>query len=107
MRHTFQVPMVTRRQTLRLAGAAAAGGFVGVEAGAQGRAVINLQVRWLLAGNQLGEAFPKQPGYSDDEGIHPRVPPGGPRIVGVNVPAAGRDAVGRVGSSQSLVLDAA
>src|SRR6266404_867348 len=106
MRHTFQVPMVTRRQTLRLAGAAAAGGFVGVEASAQGRAVINLQLGWLLSGNQLGEACAKQLGYYEQEGIDLRFQPGGPSIDGVAIVASGRYEIGQVSSSPSLMLAA-
>src|SRR5260370_36685238 len=106
MRHTFQVPMVTRRQTLRLAGAAAAGGFVGIEADAQGRAVINLQLGWLLSGIQLGEACAKQLGYYEREGIDLRFQPGGPSIDGVAVVAAGRYEIGQVSSSPSLMLAA-
>jgi NitT/TauT family transport system substrate-binding protein len=106
MRHTGQIPMVTRRQTVLLAGAAAVGGLVGVEAGAQGRAVINLQLGWLLSGNQLGEACAKQLGYYEQEGIDLRFQPGGPSIDGVAVVAAGRYEVGQVSSSPSLMLAA-
>jgi NitT/TauT family transport system substrate-binding protein len=35
--------------------AAAAGPLVAIEAGAQGRPVVNLQLGWLLSGNQIGE----------------------------------------------------
>src|SRR5262252_10077029 len=106
MRNIYQIPMVTRRQMLRFAGAAAAGGFVGVDAGAQGRAVINLQLGWLLSGNQLGEACAKQLGYYEQEGIDLRFQPGGPSIDGVAVVAAGRYEIGQVSSSPSLMLAA-
>jgi NitT/TauT family transport system substrate-binding protein len=106
MRHICQIPMVTRRQTLQFAAAAAAGGFVGVEADAQGRAVINLQLGWLLSGNQLGEACAKQLGYYEQEGIDLRFQPGGPSIDGVAVVAAGRYEIGQVSSSPSLMLAA-
>jgi NitT/TauT family transport system substrate-binding protein len=104
MRHTNQIPMITRRRTLQLAAGAAAGGFVGVEADAQGRDVINLQLGWLLSGNQLGEACAKQLGYYEQEGIDLRFQPGGPSIDGVAVVAAGRYEIGQVSSSPSLML---
>jgi NitT/TauT family transport system substrate-binding protein len=98
--------MLTRRRALKLAGAAAlgAGGLVGVEAGAQGRAVINLQLGWLLSGNQLGEACAKQLGFYDQEGVELRFQAGGPSIDGVAIVAAGRFDVGQVSSSPSLML---
>jgi NitT/TauT family transport system substrate-binding protein len=106
MPHPFQAPRLTRRRTLQLAGAATVGGFVGVEADAQGRAVVNLQLGWLLSGNQLGEACAKQLGYYEQEGIDLRIQPGGPSIDGVAVVASGRFEVGQVSSSPSLMLAA-
>jgi NitT/TauT family transport system substrate-binding protein len=106
MRHIRQIPMVTRRQTLQFAVAAAAGGFVGVEADTRGRAVINLQLGWLLSGNQLGEACAKQLGYYEREGIDLRFQPAGPSFDGVAVVAAGRYEIGQVSSSPSLMLAA-
>lgn len=97
--------MLTRRRTLQLAGAAVLGsGLVGVDAGAQGRAVVNLQLGWLLSGNQLGEACAKQLGYYDQEGIELRFQAGGPSIDGVAIVASGRFEVGQVSSSPSLML---
>lgn len=106
MRDTSQIATLTRRQTMRLAGAAATCGFVGVEAGAQGRAVVNLQLGWILTGNQLGEACAKALGYYEQEGIEMRFQPGGPSVDGVPVVAAGRYEVGQVSSSPSLMLAA-
>src|SRR5260370_20462860 len=106
MRHFCQIAMVTRRQTLQFAVAAAAGGFVGIEADAQGRDVINRQLGWLLLGNQLGEGCAKQLGYYEQEGIDLRFQPGGPSIDGVAVVASGRYEVGQVSSSPSLMLAA-
>jgi len=110
MHATFQVPRqalpLTRRRTLQLAGAAAVGGLVGVDADAQGRTVVNLQLGWLLSGNQLGEACAKQLGYYDQEGIELRFQPGGPSIDGVAVVASGRFEIGQVSSSPSLMLAA-
>jgi NitT/TauT family transport system substrate-binding protein len=105
-RHPFQGTPLTRRRTLQLAGAAAAGGFVGVEAGAQGRTVVNLQLGWLLSGNQLGEACAKMLGYYEQEGIELRFQPGGPSVDGVPVVASGRFEVGQVSSSPTLMLAA-
>jgi len=114
MRHRSQTQPLTRRRTLQLAGAAAAGGFVGIGAGnqvgaqvgVQARTVVNLQLGWLLSGNQLGEACAKQLGYYEQEGIELRFQPGGPSIDGVAVVASGRFEVGQVSSSPSLMLAA-
>jgi NitT/TauT family transport system substrate-binding protein len=100
--------MLTRRRALKLAGAAAvgAGGLVGIDAGAQGRTIVNMQLGWLLSGNQLGEACAKQLGYYDQEGIELRFQAGGPSIDGVAIVASGRFEVGQVSSSPSLMLAA-
>lgn len=89
-----------------LLAAAAAGAMVGVEAGAQGRAVINLQLGWLASGNQIGEVCAKQLGYYEQEGIELRIQPGGPNIDGVAIVASGRFEIGQVSSSPSLMLAA-
>ena len=105
MSHHRAKTALSRRQTLKLAGAAALGaGFVGVDAGAQARPVVNMQLGWLLSGNQLGEACAKQLGYYDQEGIELRIQPGGPSIDGVAIVASGRFEVGQVSSSPSLML---
>jgi NitT/TauT family transport system substrate-binding protein len=97
---------LTRREALQFAGAATAAGLVSVSANAQGRTVINLQLGWLLSGNQLGEACAKQLGYYEQEGIELRVQAGGPNIDGVAVVASGRFEIGQVSSSPSLMLAA-
>jgi NitT/TauT family transport system substrate-binding protein len=96
----------TRRQAMRLAGGAlaGAGGLVQLGAQAQGRAVVNLQLGWLLSGNQLGEACAKQLGYYEQEGIDLRFQARGPSIDGVAIVASGRFEVGQVSSSPSLML---
>ena len=86
--------------------AAATGAFLDVEARAQGRAVVNLQLGWLLSGNQIGEVCAKQLGYYEQEGVELRFQAGGPSIDGVAVVAAGRFEVGQVSSSPSLMLAA-
>jgi NitT/TauT family transport system substrate-binding protein len=95
---------VGRRTFLTASAAAATGGFVGVEARAQGRAVVNLQLGWLLSGNQIGEVCAKQLGYYEQEGVELRFQAGGPNIDGVAVVASGRFEVGQVSSSPSLML---
>ncbi len=100
---------VSRRTALKLgmaAAGAAAGGFVSVDADAQGRPTINLQLGWLLSGNQLGEVVAKHKGFYEAEGINLAFQPGGPNIDGVAVVAAGRFEVGQVSSSPSLMLAA-
>jgi NitT/TauT family transport system substrate-binding protein len=98
---------IGRRDILKAAGAATAaatGAMVSVEAAAQGRAVVNLQLGWLLSGNQIGEVCAKQLGYYEQEGVELRFQAGGPNIDGVAVVAAGRFEVGQVSSSPSLML---
>jgi len=93
-----------RRTLLKGAAAVAAGAMVDVEARAQGRAVVNLQLGWLLSGNQIGEVCAKQLGYYEAEGLELRFQGGGPNIDGVAVVAAGRFEIGQVSSSPSLML---
>jgi NitT/TauT family transport system substrate-binding protein len=96
-----------RRDAIRVAGGAAAGigaTMVGIEAGAQGKAVVNLQLGWLLSGNQLGEVAAKHMGFYDQEGLELRFQAGGPSIDGVAIVASGRFEVGQVSSSPSLML---
>lgn len=100
---------INRRTALKLglaAAGAAAGGFVSVDADAQGRPTVNLQLGWLLSGNQLGEVVAKHKGFYEAEGINLAFQPGGPSIDGVAVVAAGRFEVGQVSSSPSLMLAA-
>ncbi|MCZ8103561.1 MAG: ABC transporter substrate-binding protein [Burkholderiales bacterium] len=96
-----------RRTLLKAtAGAAAAAPFVSVSALGQGKPVVNLQLGWLLSGNQIGEVCAKAMGYYDAEGIELKFQAGGPSIDGVAVVAAGRFEVGQVSSSPSLMLAA-
>ncbi|HEX4235489.1 MAG TPA: ABC transporter substrate-binding protein [Caldimonas sp.] len=96
----------TRRRLL----AASAGGLlsgssvlsVGVRAA--GRAKIDMQLGWLIGGNQLGEVVARKQGYFDQEGIDFEIQPGGPNIDGVAVVASGRFDLGQVSSSPSLML---
>jgi NitT/TauT family transport system substrate-binding protein len=88
------------------AAAAALGPMVSVGSFAQGKPVVNLQLGWLLSGNQIGEVCAKALGYYEAEGIELKFQPGGPNIDGVAVVAAGRFEVGQVSSSPSLMLAA-
>lgn len=99
--------MALDRRTLLKASAATAAGagmMVDVDASAQGRAVVNLQLGWILSGNQIGEVCAKHLGYYEAEGLDLRFQSGGPNIDGVAVVAAGRFEIGQVSSSPSLML---
>jgi NitT/TauT family transport system substrate-binding protein len=95
-----------RRTLIRTAAATAAGAVVSVDAFAQAKSVVNLQLGWLLSGNQIGEVCAKALGYYDAEGIELRFQAGGPNIDGVAVVASGRHEIGQVSSSPSLMLAA-
>jgi NitT/TauT family transport system substrate-binding protein len=97
---------LNRRGFVQGAGAAAAATFVDFAAHAQGKTVINLQLGWLLSGNQIGEVCAKALGYYAREGIDLQFQAGGPNIDGVAVVAAGRFEIGQVSSSPSLMLAA-
>jgi NitT/TauT family transport system substrate-binding protein len=101
---------IDRRDVLKL-GAAAAAGFAGgsllsLDAYAEAKPTVNLQLGWLLSGNQIGEVCAKAMGYYDAEGIDLKIQAGGPNIDGVAVVAAGRFEAGQVSSSPSLMLAA-
>src|SRR5262245_7936921 len=96
---------IARRHFLQAAaGAAAAGTLISVDARGQSKPTVNLQLGWLLSGNQIGEVCAKALGYYDQEGIEMRFQAGGPNIDGVAVVAAGRHEIGQVSSSPSLML---
>lgn len=99
---------LSRRQVLQAGSSAGliASNFVTVTAGAQAKPTINLQLGWLLSGNQLGEVCAKHMGFYDKEGIALAFQAGGPNIDGVAVVAAGRFEAGQVSSSPSLMLAA-
>jgi NitT/TauT family transport system substrate-binding protein len=89
---------------LTTATAAGLGPILSVESFAQAKPVLNLQLGWLLSGNQIGEVCAKALGYYDAEGIELKFQAGGPNIDGVAVVAAGRFETGQVSSSPSLML---
>jgi NitT/TauT family transport system substrate-binding protein len=99
-----------RRDVLKLGAAAAAGfaggNFLSLEAIAQSKPAVNLQLGWLLSGNQIGEVCAKAMGFYEAEGIDLKIQAGGPNIDGVAVVAAGRFEAGQVSSSPSLMLAA-
>lgn len=99
---------ITRRKLLG-AGAAAtglagAGAFLSMDAMAQDKVKVNMQLGWIAGGNQIGEVVAKQLGYYATEGIDFAIQPGGPSIDGVAIVASGRWEVGQVSSSPSNML---
>ena len=99
---------LTRRKLLG-AGAAAtglagAGAFLSMDALAQDKVKVNMQLGWIAGGNQIGEVAAKQLGYYATEGIDFAIQPGGPSIDGVAIVASGRWEVGQVSSSPSNML---
>ncbi len=90
--------------TLAAGGLAGAGSFLSVNAFAQEKAKVNLQLGWITGGNQTGEVVAKRMGFYDQEGIDFAIQPGGPAIDGVAIVAAGRFEVGQVSSSPSNML---
>jgi NitT/TauT family transport system substrate-binding protein len=101
---------IDRRDVLKLGAAAAAGfaggSFLSLDANAEAKPAINLQLGWLSSGNQIGEVCAKAMGFYDAEGIDLKIQAGGPNIDGVAVVAAGRFEAGQVSSSPSLMLAA-
>ncbi|MDB5874747.1 MAG: nitrate transporter substrate-binding protein [Ramlibacter sp.] len=97
-----------RRRLLRASaaagGLAAVGPLLSVQALAQGKARVDMQLGWITGGNQTGEIVAKRLGYYDQEGIDFGIQPGGPNIDGVAIVAAGRFEVGQVSSSPSNML---
>jgi NitT/TauT family transport system substrate-binding protein len=97
-----------RRDILKYGASAAAGLAAGplasVGVNAQGKPVVNLQLGWILSGNQLGEVCAKHAGLYEAEGVEVRFQGGGPNIDGVAIVASGRWEIGQVSSSPSLML---
>jgi len=89
---------------LTAATAAGIGPILSFESLSQTKSVLNMQLGWLLSGNQLGEVCAKALGYYEAEGIDLKFQPGGPNIDGVAMVAAGRFEIGQVSSSPSLML---
>lgn len=85
-------------------GVAGLGSLLSVDAFAQGKAKVNMQLGWISGGNQTGEVVAKRMGFYDQEGIEFDIQPGGPGNDGVAVVASGRFEVGQVSSSPSHML---
>jgi NitT/TauT family transport system substrate-binding protein len=96
-----------RRRLLKTSlavGGLAAGGFLSIDALAQGKTRINMQLGWIPSVNQVGEVVAKRLGFYEQEGIEFAIQPGGPNIDGVAIVASGRYEVGQVSSSPSVML---
>lgn len=97
-----------RRQILKASllsgGLAATGGLISIKAAAADKVNLNLQLGWLVGGNQMGEVVAKRMGYFDQEGLNVTIQPGGPNVDGVAVVASGRFETGQVSSSPSVML---
>ena len=100
-------PDPERRRLLKTAASAgmlSAAGSLSVQASAQGRVRMQLQLGWLAGISQIGEVVAKHLGYYEQEGIDFSIEPGGPNIDGVAIVASGRRAMGQVSSSPSVML---
>lgn len=98
-----------RRQVLKASlvtgGLAATGNLISVGAAAAADKInLNLQLGWLVGGNQVGEVVAKRMGFYDQEGLNVTIQPGGPNVDGVAVVASGRYEMGQVSSSPSVML---
>jgi NitT/TauT family transport system substrate-binding protein len=97
-----------RRQLIKASlltgGLAATGSLLSIQARAADKATVNMQLGWLVGGNQVGEVVAKRMGYFDEEGINLVIQPGGPNVDGVAVVASGRHELGQVSSSPSIML---
>ena len=92
------------KASLLTGGLAATGGLLSVRAHAADKTTLNLQLGWLVGGNQMGEVVAKRMGYYEQEGINLVIQPGGPNVDGVPVVASGRYETGQVSSSPSVML---
>ena len=80
------------------------GSLLSIGVNAAGKAKVDMQLGWLIGGNQIGEIVARKQGYFEQEGIQFEIQPGGPNIDGVAVVASGRFELGQVSSSPSLML---
>jgi NitT/TauT family transport system substrate-binding protein len=98
--------LIDRRKLLAGSASLAGGTFLSIDAFSQTKPVVNLQLGWIVSGNQVGEVCAKAEGFYAKEGIDLKIQPGGPNIDGVAVVASGRYEAGQVSSSPSLMLAA-
>ena len=92
------------KSSLIAGGGLAFGGMLSIDAFAQGKARVNMQLGWIPSVNQIGEVVAKRLGFYEQEGIEFAIQPGGPNIDGVAIVASGRYEVGQVSSSPSVML---
>jgi NitT/TauT family transport system substrate-binding protein len=98
-----------RRRLLAASASAAAGSLVAggsllsIGAHAAGRTKIDMQLGWLIGGNQLGEVVAKKQGYFEQEGIDFEIQPAA-RTSTASPSSLGRYELGQVSSSPSLML---
>jgi len=102
----FEVMFVDRRKLLACWAGLAGSAFLSIDAWGQSKQVVNLQLGWIVSGDQVGEVCAKTEGFYAEEGIDLKFQPGGPNIDGVAVVASGRYEAGQVSSSPSLMLAA-
>lgn len=99
----------TRRRLLMgslLAGAAAGGSLLSLDATAAAPTRLRLQLGWLAGVNQAGEVVAQRLGFYEQEGLQLRLQPGGPHVDGVAIVASGHVPLGQVSSSPTLMLAA-
>ncbi len=109
MSHITATSAISRRSLLKTSLVTAAlpgAAMFSFEAGAQGKAKVNMQLGWIAGGNQIGEVVAKQLGFYEQEGIDFAIQPGGPNIDGVAIVASGRYETGQVSSRPSIMLAA-
>ena len=96
--------LIDRRKLLAGGAGLASAAFLNIDASGQMKPVVNLQLGWIVSGNQVGEVCANAEGFYAQEGIDLKIQPGGPNIDGVAVVASGRYEAGQVSSSPSLML---
>lgn len=98
---------LSRRQLMQSAIAGSASlampALVSSRAFAQSDAV-NMQLGWIISGDQIGDVVAHELGYFEEEGIDFTIQPGGPNIDGIAMVASGRFEMGQISSSPSLML---
>lgn len=94
---------LSRRQLMQSAIAGSASlampALVSSRAFAQSDAV-NMQLGWIISGDQIGDVVAHELGYFEEEGIDFTIQPGGPNIDGIAMVASGRFEMGHVPDSQ-------
>ena len=65
---------------------------------------IRMQLGWLLSNGNIGEIVAEELGYFKEKNLSFKIVPGGPNVDGVASVASGRNNLGQVSSSPSLML---